>query len=145
MDAREVAALLQKDRDEWDALVATLEAHPDEVLHDPESPDWTSRDVYFHLASWMNISTDGLEARLTGREPDPPIPGTDDEINARWRLESEALTLDEARELAHRAFERRLRALAAIEPDRWDATVEEYAHADGWEHYAAHRGYVRDR
>ncbi len=142
MAASELLELLRRDREEWEALTATLDAHPDEALHDPQSPDWTARDVYCHLARWMTNSTNGLEARLAGLDPDPPIPGTDDEINARWRAEDAELTLDEARELGQRAFERRMRIFEGIAPERWDAMIEAYARADGWEHYAAHRGYL---
>ena len=64
MDSEAVAAMLREDRDEWEALVAVLEAHPEESLHDAGSPSWSSRDVYAHLARWIERSTAQLEARL---------------------------------------------------------------------------------
>ncbi len=141
MDSGAIAAMLRWDRAEWEALIAVLEAHPQESLHDPDAPEWTSRDVYAHLARWMERSTADLEARLAGRTL-PPLEGTDDEINARWQQEDSGLSLGEARERAQRAFEKRLRAIEAVAADRWDQVLEAMARADGAEHYVAHRRYL---
>jgi hypothetical protein len=138
MDSEALTVMLSKDREEWEALVAVLEAHPEESLHDPAAPAWTSRDVYTHMARWINHSTDHLEAELAGRTL-PPLAGTDDEINARWQEEDSGLSLAEARERAQRAFERRLRAIEAVPAERWDARLAEIAGADGHEHFAGHR------
>lgn len=118
-----------------------LEAHPEGNLHSPGSPSWSSRDVYAHLARWIEHSTAALEARLAGCTL-PPLEGTDDEINSRWQREDSRLSLDEARERAEAAFERRLRVIEAVPSDRWDQALEAIAHADGAEHYRGHRSYV---
>ncbi len=141
MDNDAVAAMLREDRAEWEALVAVLEAHPDQGLHGAGSPPWTRRDVYAHLARWIERSTAELQARLAGRTL-PPIEGTDDEINARWQQEDSGLSLVEARERARTAFERRLQAIEAVPTARWDQVLDLIAHADGAEHYANHRGCV---
>jgi hypothetical protein len=141
VDAGAVAAMLREDRDEWQALVALLEAHPDENLHASGSPSWTSRDIYAHLARWIEHSTATLEARLAGRTL-PPLEGADDEINARWQREDSGQTLDQARRRAQTAFERRLRAIRAVPADRWDRELEAIARADGSEHYKGHRSYI---
>ncbi len=141
MDAEAIAVMLREDRTEWEALVAVLEAHPEESLHDAGSPSWTSRDVYAHLARWIERSTDALEARLAGRAL-PPLEGADDEINARWQQEDSGLSLGEARERAQQAFELRLRAIQGVPTDRWDEMLEAIARADGAEHYAGHRSYI---
>jgi hypothetical protein len=141
MDAEAVAAMLRQDRAEWEVLVAVLEAHPDENLHGPGSPSWTSRDVYAHLARWIEHSTARLEASLAGRTL-PPLEGTDDEINARWQLEDSRLSLGEARQRAHTAFERRLQAITAVPADHWDAELDAVARVDGAEHYRGHRSYI---
>lgn len=141
MDAAAVAAMTREDRAEWEALVAVLEAHPEENLHGPGSPPWTSRDVYAHLSRWIGHSTARLEARLAGRTL-PPLEGTDDEINARWQQEDSRVSLDEARQRAERAFEQRLRAIEAVPVDHWSEELETIARADGAEHYRGHRSYV---
>ncbi len=141
MDLEGVEGMLRQDRSEWEALVAALQAHPVESLHDPASPTWTSRDVYAHLARWMGRSTDDLEARLDGRTL-PPLEGTDDEINARWQRDDSGLSLAQARDWAQRAFDQRLRAIKSVPIDRWDPILEAMARADGAEHYANHRRYI---
>jgi hypothetical protein len=141
MDAEAVAAMLREDRAEWESLIAALEAHPEESLHGAGSPSWRGRDVYAHLARWIERSTARLEARLAGRTL-PPLEGTDDEINARWQQEDSGLSLGEARERARTAFERRLRAIETVPTDHWDEELEAIAHADGAEHYRGHRSYI---
>ena len=130
MDRTEISAMLDLDRVKWDALVVTLVAHPDESLHDPASPTWTSRDVYAHLARWMEVSTDHLASELAGRAHER-IEGTDDEINARWQAEDSGMSLTEARARAQAEYRRRIDAIEAVPDDRWDETLDRIAHADG--------------
>ncbi len=155
MDAADITAMLAEDRREWAALCATLDAHPDGPLHDQPSPltplpegegnppEWTARDVYAHLARWINNSTDGFESWLASRTIPTPPEGDDDTINARWQREDSALTLDEARDRAQRAFDRRIRAIESAPADKWDQILEATAHADDAHHYRAHHGYIR--
>ena len=143
MDTEAVMAMLREDGVEWEALVAVLEAQAGESLHDANSPLWTSRDVYAHLARWLGHSTHELEARLGGRTL-TRLEGTDDEINARWQQEDSGLSLGEARERARMAFERRLRAIKGVPTGRWDDGFEKIARADGSEHYTSHRSFIVD-
>jgi hypothetical protein len=139
----DVTNMLRDDRAAWDELVAILEAHPREVLHDPASVwRWTSRDVYAHLARWLTRSMDELEVALAGGPPLPPLQGTEDEINMRWQREDSGLSLDEARERAQAAFGRRLRLVQSVPGEAWNAALERIARYDGAEHYRAHRGYI---
>jgi hypothetical protein len=142
MNPNAIAVMLRRDRDEWEALVAALEARPSGSLHDPDSPRWEAKDVYTHFARWISNSTDALEAWLDGRRLIPPPRGTDDEINARWQAEDGAYTLAEGRERAQRAFARRIAAIETVPPERWDPILERMARADGHEHYASHRRYI---
>jgi hypothetical protein len=142
MTPEHVRAMLDNDGEEWEALVLDLEAHPGQVLHDPQSPGWTARDVYAHLARWMEHSTSGLEAYLAGRAQPPSLEGSDDEINARWQAEDAGLALDVARARAEAQFERRIAVIESVPADRWDKLVEAFAHADGAQHYRAHRNAI---
>jgi len=148
MDAQAIQAMLREDREEWEALVAVLEAHPDGPLHDPESPDWTARDVYTHLARMVESTTALMEGILAGRpspdfEPFDEFEGDDEgAINARIQRKYSHMRLDEARERAQRAFERRIRAIESVPTDRWDAQLEEIARGDGSQHYRAHRSFI---
>jgi hypothetical protein len=143
VDADTLAARIREDHAEWQALVTALDAHPEGALHDPESPEWNARDVYGHLAHWIEHSTASLEAYLAGRPLPKTLEGTDDEINARWQAEDSALSLAEARERAQRAFDERLLAIERVPLDLWDdKIVEATAFADGAEHYRNHRQYI---
>ena len=141
MTTAAVAAMLTDDRALWDELGVALEAHAQESLHAEGSPQWVSRDVYAHLARWMEHSTADFVARLEGGSV-PPIPGTDDEINARWQAEDSRLTLNEARAWGQRAFDARVRAIEAVPAERWDVILNAVARADGSEHYAAHLSFI---
>ena len=144
MDAEGVAAMLGEDRAEWDALVAVLEAHPEGPLHDPNSPEFTSRDVYAHLAQMMEGSTRQMEAKLAGGTIPNPWPKelTEDEVNARIQQQHSHMSLEEARAWAQRAFDGLLRAIESVPFDRWDGELEFYARADGADHYRGHRSYI---
>ena len=116
MERQEVEAMIAEDRREWVLLCAALDAHLEGALHDPESPEWTARDVYAHLARWIAHSTDDLESVWAGGTI-AVVEGADDEINARWQSEDSSMTLDEARTKAQQAFERRVRAIQAVATD----------------------------
>ena len=133
--------MLRRDREEWNALVAALDAQPGGPVHDPESPAWEAKDVYNHFARWIDHSTDNLEAQLAGR-PTTILEGSDNEINARWQAQGAGLRFTQARKHAHAAFERRVAAIKAVPLDRWDNPLIAIAHADGYQHYSAHRRYV---
>lgn len=141
MDAEAVRQMLHEDRAEWEALVAVLDAHPDGAVHDPESTEWTARDVYTHLARWITHSTNDLKAVLAGGKI-ALLEGSDDEINARWQAGDSHLSLDQASQWARQAFERRIQAIEAVAPDRWDNVLESIARADGADHYRGHRQYI---
>ena len=136
-----IAAMLTEDRARWNALVVALEAHTQESLHAAGSPPWVSRDVYAHLARWMEHSTADFAARIEGGSVSP-IPGTDDEINGRWQAEDSGLSLDEARAWGQRAFDARVQAVEGVPAERWDVILAAVARADGSEHYAAHLSFI---
>ncbi len=135
--------MLSEDRREWAALCAALDAHPDGPLHDPESPAWTARDVYAHLARWIAHSTADLESVLAGGGLAVIEGSGDDEINARWQAEDSGLTLAAARERARRAFDRRAAAIESVPAERWTDALLAIAHADDAQHYRAHHSYIR--
>lgn len=140
MNAANVAEMLRRDREEWAALTALLDANPDRAVHQ-DGHDWTARDVYNHFARWLEHSTNHFDATLRG-ERAQRLEGTDDQINARWQAEDSKLSLEEARSRAQREFDRRIQAIESLPEDRWTESLWAIAHADGWEHLAAHRRYV---
>jgi hypothetical protein len=89
----------------------------------------------------MEHSNQAMEAYREGRVMSHP-PGTDDEINERWRLEDKGMTLAEARQKALVAFDQRLRIILTVPLDLWDKQLEEIVLYDGWAHFSAHRSYI---
>ncbi len=139
---QDIETMLQRDEDQWRALVTILDAAGTAIVHQPPAPPWNARDVYAHLARWITHSTDAFEAHRDGRDPPPGPTGTDDEINARWRDEDASLSFAQARERAHAAYERRLSAVRSAADDAWDNVPRATAHADGYQHYESHRRYI---
>jgi len=134
-------ARLERDRAAWVAFVAALDARPDEALHDPESPDWTSREVFGHFARWTEHEVATFEAARDGR-PAPSIDEADDVVNERWASEDRSLDLDAVRSRALRAFGARARLIASTAAERWTEEMEASVSAEGYDHIAEHHGYI---
>ena len=143
MDAAKIRAQVADDRAEWARLQALLDAHPDGPLHDPEAPDWTSRDVYTHLAHMMQWTAEEIE-RVAADEPqrstDTGI--SEDDWNRRLRERYQHMTLEEARKWANGAFEYRERAIESVPLERWDDELVEVASHDGADHFRGHLSYL---
>jgi hypothetical protein len=142
MDATALEEMLARDQAEWDALAALLDAHPGGPVHDPESPAWEARHVYAHLARWIDNSMDDFEAALAGRPKPAAPPGTDDEVNARWRAEDAGITFYDARNRAQGAVDRRTQLIRSVPADGWNPLLDAIARADGYEHIRGHRRYI---
>lgn len=125
----------------WNALVCLLEKHPEESLHAPASPRWTSRDVYAHFARWFNHSNACIEAYCSGKEQ-PQLSGTPEEMNSRWQREDAGILLKDARINAMFAFTRRMGIIESIPLSTWDAELEKLVRYDGATHYAMHINYI---
>jgi hypothetical protein len=141
MNKKMVTQMIAKDRVEWGLLTVILDAHSTEVLHAPPSPPWTSRDIYAHLARWLNNSNKDMEAYCSGGPLSPAVDNFE-EVNSRWQKEDSSMSLAEARKKASEAFNKRLNILESIPLNKWDKKLERIANYDGSEHLAAHRGYI---
>jgi len=143
MDAATIRAQVGDDRAEWTRLKALLDAHPDGPLHDPEAPEWTSRDVYTHLAHMMQWTAKEIE-RVAAGEPmrtyDASV--SEDDWNARLRERYQHMTLEEARKWANEAFEHREHAIESVPLERWDDELIEVASHDGADHFRGHLSYL---
>jgi len=142
MDAATIRAQVEDDRAEWARLRAILDAHPDGPLHDPEAPDWTSRDVYTHLAQMMQWTAKEIE-RVAAGEPGRTFEATasEDDWNAQLRERYRHLSLEESRKWAEEAFAKRERAIESVPLERWDDALVEVASHDGADHFRGHLGY----
>ena len=141
MNSEVVKTMITVDLIVWDELTCLLEKHPDENLHAPGSPPWTSRDVYAHFARWLNRSSMHIEAYCAGKEL-PQFSKSPEEMNDIWQKEDSALTLAQARTKAGVALANRLAAVESIPPDKWDAEMLKLVNFDGASHYAKHINYI---
>lgn len=142
MEAIKISQIILEDRRQWQLLVATLDAHPDKTLHGTPSNPWKSRDVYAHLARWLEHSNRDMMAYIHGHNLSPSI-SNPEELNSMWKMEDSNVSFDEARSKAHQAFEERIRILHSIPLEKWDFKLEKIAEYDGAEHYKAHRNYIK--
>ncbi|HEY5625539.1 MAG TPA: maleylpyruvate isomerase N-terminal domain-containing protein [Dehalococcoidia bacterium] len=143
MDAATIRAQVEDDRTEWARLQGLLDAHPDGPLHDPEVPDWTSRDVYTHLAHMMEWTAKEIERVAAGepkRSTDTGV--SEDDWNARLRERYQHMSLEEARKWANDAFEFRERPIESAPLERWDEELVEVASHDGADHFRGHLSYL---
>ena len=143
MDATTIQAMIAEDREEWAKLVAMLDAHPEGPLHDPESPEWTARDVYTHIARLREGSARHKQDKVDGKQVKDMYAGADEnEVNACVQQKYGNMTFDEARAWARKAFDGLIAAIEAVPLDEWDGELESYARADGADHYRGHRSYI---
>jgi hypothetical protein len=141
MKKEDVEVMLRIDSVVWNELVSVLAAHPEESLHAPTSPRWTSRDVYAHMARWLNHSNRLIEAYCDGQTL--PLPeATPEEMNSRWQQEDRVMELNDVKEKAQIAFSRRQRIIESIPLNQWDNKLERIVRYDGATHYAAHLNYI---
>ncbi len=143
MDAATIRAQVDDDRAEWGRLQALLDAHPEGRLHDPEAPDWTSRDIYTHLAHMMEWTAKEIERVAAGepkRATDTSV--SEDDWNAKLRERYQHMSLEEARKWANEAFEYRESTIEAVPLARWDDELVEVASHDGADHFRGHLGYL---
>jgi hypothetical protein len=83
-----------------------------------------------------------MDAYCSGGELSPPVENFE-ELNSRWQKEDSFLNLTEARKRACEAFEKRIHTIESIPMNKWDTELERIASYDGFNHLAAHRGYIR--
>lgn len=138
-----VRAIIDEDWQDWRKLVTVLDAHAHERLHDPESPEWTARDVYTHLAHMMEWTARAIETAAADQPRMQPASGmSEDEWNAELKRRYEHVSLEESKARAQAAFEHRIHAIESVPDDRWDEELFEIASHDGADHFRGHLSYI---
>jgi hypothetical protein len=119
----------------WERLQRALDAS----LESPLGPnsDWTGHDVYAHLARWTRQSIDDTRRLLASEQPQP-VPGSEDEINARWHEEDRALTTDVVRARCLDTRDEFRALLTALTPDQWARLGLAVSDDVNGNHYAEH-------
>jgi hypothetical protein len=121
----------------WARLCHALDARPDQSLHAAPAPEWTSRDVYAHLARWQ-ANTVHVVGELRAGRPAPTIEGDDDTINARWAAEDAGLTVAEARTRCLESRGALREALLQLSAEEWDRFGRLCAEDVAGPHYQDH-------
>jgi hypothetical protein len=142
LNQNKITELIINDRKEWQLLDASLDAHQGRTLHAAPSDPWNSRDVYAHLARWMEYSTREIKAYLAGHDLSPPM-SKPEEINSYWQSLDSQLSLSTARQKAHDAFKERIATIRSIPLERFDFKLEKMVENDGAEHFKMHRNYIQ--
>jgi hypothetical protein len=144
MNPEAIKTMLNIDLMVWNELACLLEKHPEENLHDSASPAWTARDVYAHLARWLNRNNAHIEAYCAGKEL-PPFSKSPEEMNDIWQKEDSVMSLTQARTKAGVALASRIAAIEAVPTERWNAEMYRLATIDGASHYAQHINYIMEK
>ncbi|MEZ4504084.1 MAG: hypothetical protein R3C39_15785 [Dehalococcoidia bacterium] len=139
----ERARLLAEGTEAWARLRARLDADAERgSLHDPDSPAWSSREVYAHFARYQSHSLENLHRRLAGNDPLPSDGLDDDTRNERWAEADRALTVEEARDWCLATTEALRLAALALTPERWAEFGTSVADDVLSPHYLAHLEYI---
>ena len=128
----------------WTELCAVLDAtDPDTPLHAPDSPEWTSRDVYTHFWRMHSSSMHAIRSEL-GTGDHFEWPGIDeDELNERHAAIDRVISFEDARRVAIESRQQ-YRALVA---SLTDAQFDDIGRCHGDDllggHYRGHLSYIR--
>jgi hypothetical protein len=144
MNAADISVILLEDQKEWEALSAVLDARLKGVVHGIGSTSWNARDVYAHVARWLEYSNSNLENALTGKPLSNIQESQFDEINGRWQQEDSKLSLVEAQIIAYQEFQRRAKIIKSIPLEKWNEEMVKIVYSDGASHYRLHRSYITD-
>ncbi len=139
----ERAGLLTEGAQVWDQLDALLRQHATTPnLHAEGAAEWSSRDVYAHLARWIGRTVEQVQRKSAGVDWLPPLTGTDDEINERWAAEDRALTLKQAREWCIATTETLRRLIEDLSVDQWNRFGRRCMEDIDGGHYRAHIEFI---
>jgi hypothetical protein len=100
-------------------------------------PDWTVKEMLWHVAGWLDECVQHFDQMIAGTFEDPDEGEDDtDERNARFAEQAREMSVDEvwgglvaARELVHRRWDQL--------PEITDRAVEEFA-SETYQHYKEH-------
>lgn len=134
-------ARLERDQTAWASLVAALDARPGVALHDPESPQWTSREIFGHFAHWTEWGIGSFEAQRDGGAP-PEATETFEEVNTRWAAEDSGSDVEDLRARAMRTFGQRAHLIVSTPAERWTEGMLAAISEDGYDHIVEHHHYI---
>lgn len=127
----------------WAALCAVLDAADPEVpLHDPDSPEWTSRDVYTHFLRMHAGSARAIRFELEHDERYQWSGVDENELNERNVAEDRTLGLEEARQQAVDARADYRALVAGLSDEAFEAIGRRHGDDLLGGHYRGHLEYI---
>jgi hypothetical protein len=149
MDAELESQLAVGDR-AWAALCAVLDAsEPDRPLHDPDSPDWTSRDIYTHFIRMHEGSANAIRSELARQAVDWEAEDTPQRIQAMERRNDARVekdrrySFDDAQARAQAARDAYRELICSLTVDQWRAFGRKHSDDLLGGHYEGHLRYIQ--
>jgi hypothetical protein len=127
----------------WAELCAVLDAaDPDQPLHDPDSPEWTSRDVYTHFWRMHAGSARAIRFEVETGERYRWSDLDEDELNERNVAEDRSMSLDEARRRAIDARADYRAVMASLTEEQFESIGRRHGDDLLGGHYRGHLRYI---
>ena len=134
----------------WEELVAALDAaDASQPIHDPDSPAWTSPDVYTHFVRMHRGSAEAIRSELRGQSVDWEPEETREQITTMERRNDARVetdqhySLEQARALAHESRDSYRDLICSLSADQWRAFGRKHSDDLLGGHYRGHLRYMR--
>lgn len=128
----------------WLELCAVLDAaDPNIPLHDPDSPEWTSRDVYTHFWRMHSGSTHAIRSELGTDEPYQWSDLDEDELNERNAAIDRVISLEDARRVAKESRADYRALIASLTEPQFEDIGRRHGDDLLGGHYRGHLTYIR--
>jgi hypothetical protein len=136
--------LMHEGDESWAELCAVLDAaEPGVPLHDPDSPEWTSRDVYTHFIRMHTVSAQAIRWEIEHGERYVFSGLDEDESNERTAAEGRSLDLEEARRRARESRDDYRALMASLTEDQFEEIGRRHGDDLLGGHYRGHLRYIR--
>ncbi len=104
---------------------------------------WSVKDVMAHVGRWEEAAFQVLSAYLGGEQILEDYRDAD-AYNAKWEVELQALSLQDAIRLFEMAHYRIYGLLSSLPPDRWTGFVRAWVSGSTWHHFEEHSEQIRN-
>jgi hypothetical protein len=127
----------------WAELCTVLDAaKPGVPIHDPDSPEWTSRDVYTHFIRMHAGSARAIRHELETDQRYQWSGLDENELNERNVADDRAIELDEARRQAIEARADYRALVAGLTAEQFEAIGRRHGDDLLGGHYRGHLDYI---
>lgn len=137
--------LMREGDESWVELCAVLDAaEPGVPLHDPDSPQWTSRDVYTHFIRMHSGSARAIRWEIEHGERYVFSVLDEDELNERNVAQDRSIDLDESSRLARESRDVYRALVTRLTEEQFEAIGRRHGDDLLGGHYRGHLTYIRE-